>query len=268
MELSALLASEIVLPSIPRVIALLLSEFMHDDPDLKNISQLISTDPALTTRLLQKANSSEFMLEGKVGSVSEALAILALAHIRDMATSAATAASLKAVPGIHLQKFWAYSLDVAKISRSLAGVIKQNQGMAFTCGLIHAIGELIMHIGMPVEMAELNKEEPALDLKRNRAEYRIFGYCYAQVGAGFARNWQFPSTIVDALQHQCEPFENNAYEPMAGIIHLAAWRARAKEAKLAERELTVSFPAEVGEVLKLDIDMVLQQDPIHWPRRA
>jgi hypothetical protein len=48
------------------------------------------------------------------------------------------------------------------------------------------------------------------------------------------------------------------------VIHLAAWRARAKEADLSEREQAVSFPGAVGDVLRLDIDMVLQQDPIDW----
>ena len=53
MELKVLLASQFILPSIPRVVALLLSELDKDEPDLMKVSQLISTDPALTTRLLQ-----------------------------------------------------------------------------------------------------------------------------------------------------------------------------------------------------------------------
>ena len=175
MELNALLASPIVLPSIPKVVALLLSELDREVPDLKNITQLIGTDPALTTRVLQTANTPLFKLSGKVHSASEALALLDLAHIRHMAADAASAASLKGIPGVNLPQFWAYSLNVAKLSRSLPGVTRQNQGAAFTCGLIHAIGELVMHAGMPAEMAVLNKELGPLDLKRARAEMLRFG---------------------------------------------------------------------------------------------
>jgi HD-like signal output (HDOD) protein len=264
MELSALLAQPIALPSIPRVIALLLGELDREEPDLRQVSQLISTDLALTTRLLQAANTPFFKLSGRVHSVPEALAILGLPHIRTMAAQAASAASLKAVPGIHLQQFWAYSLNVAKLARSLAGVVRQNQGAAFTCGLIHAVGELVMHVGMPEEVAVLDREVPPLDLRRARAEFKQFGYCYAQVGAAYVRRWQFPQTIVDALEHQYAPFENHVYEPLAGVIHLATWRARAREANLSERAMAVTFPGEVGEVLGLDIDMVLQQDPFDW----
>jgi HD-like signal output (HDOD) protein len=264
MELNDLLASQFVLPSIPQVVALLLSELEQNEPNLMKISQLISTDLALTTRLLQTANSGYFKLSGKINSVSESLAILGLNHVHSMAMAAASSVSFKAVAGINLQQFWVYSLNVAKLSRSLAGVVRQNQQAAFTCGLIHAVGELAMHMGMPEELKLLDRDTPALDLRRAHVENSAFGFCYAQVGAGLARQWHFPQPIVEALDHQDAPFENDVYEPLAGVIHLATWRARAEEAHLPDKALAVTFPGSVGEVLELDIDMVLQQDPFDW----
>jgi HD-like signal output (HDOD) protein len=264
MKLTELLALQFNMPSIPKVVALLLNELAHEDVDLRKITQLISTDPALTTRLLRLANTPFFELSGKINSVSEALALLELRHVRTMAQEAASGASLKAVPGINLQKFWDYSLDVARISRSLAGLVRQNQQAAFTCGLIHAIGELAMHLAMPDTIAKLDAEVPPLDPRRARAERKKLGFCYAGVSAGYARNWEFPQAMVDALEHQYAPFENDVYEPLAGVIHLAAWRARGKEAGLKERELAVTFPDSVGVALGLDFDMVLQQDPFDW----
>ena len=264
MKISALLEQQFNLPSIPKVVALLLVELDRPEVDLKKINQLISRDPALTTRLLQLTNSPFFKLSGKISSVSEALALLNLAQVRTMAKEAATHASLKAVPGINLQQFWDYSLNVARVSRSLAGVVRQNQQAAFTCGLIHAVGELAMHLAMPDLIAKLDHDIDPLDLRRAKAERFHLGYCYASVSAGYARMWHFPQPMVEALEHQYAPFENNVYEPLAGVIHLAAWRARGKEANLTDRGLAVTFPGEVGEVLGLDIDMVLQQDPFDW----
>lgn len=264
MTLNELLDRPFQMPSIPKVVALLLVELDRPEADLRRITQLISTDPALTTRLLQLANSSFFKLSGRIHSVSEALALVDLAHVKTMAQAAATQASLKAVPGIQLQRFWDYSHDVARISRSLAGLVRQNQQAAFTCGMVHAIGELAMHLGLPDAMSLLDADVPPLDLRRAKAERRLLGYCYASVSAGFASRWQFPQTLIDALEHQYAPFENHVYEPLAGVIHLASWRARGKEAKLTQRELAVTFPDSVGIALSLDIDMVLQQDPFDW----
>jgi HD-like signal output (HDOD) protein len=264
MNLNELLLRQFNLPSIPKVVALLLVELDRNEVDLKKVTQLIGTDPALATRLLRLGNSDFFKLSGRIHSVSEALALLNLAQVRSMAQEAAAAASLKAVPGIQIQRFWDYSLNVARVSRALAGVVRQHQQAAFTCGLIHAFGELAMHLAMPQACAELNARFDPLDLRRASAERSTFGYCYATVGAGFARMWHFPQPMVEALEHQYAPFENNVYEPMAGVIHLAAWRARCKEAGMNERALAVTFPGTVGLALGLDIDMVLQQDPFDW----
>lgn len=268
MTLDALLAKRFVLPSIPRVVALLLSQLDQPEPDLRRVNQLISTDPALTVRLLQWANTDFFQLAGQVNSAPEALAILSLGQIRALGAEAAASASLRAVPGIALQPFCAYSLDVAKLSRSLAGVVRQNQQAAFTCGLIHAVGELALHLGMPDATLALDREVAPLELRRARLQRRHWGFCYAQVGAGLARQWQLPQPIVDALEHQYAPFDNDVFEPLAGVIHLATWRARARAAALPDKALADTFPSSVGEVLGLDVDMVLQQDPIDWSVRG
>jgi HD-like signal output (HDOD) protein len=264
MNLNELLLRPLSLPSMPKVLALLLVELDRSEVDLKKVNQFIGSDPALSMRILRLANSDFFKLSGKIKSVSEALALLNLALVRSMAQEAAQSASLRAVPGINLQRFWDYSLNVARVSRALAGVVRQNQQAAFTCGLIHAIGELAMHLALPQETALLSEKYEPLDLRRASAERNAFGYCYATVGAGLARMWHFPQAMSDALEHQYAPFENNVYEPLAGVIHLAAWRARAKEAQLNERALAVTFPGSVGLALGLDIDMVLQQDPFDW----
>ena len=268
MELHALLACPTALPTMPKVVALLMNELNREEPDLRKVSQLVNTDPGLTTRVLQLANSAFFQLSRRVGSVSEALAVLGLTHIRSLVSVASLSGAFKTVPGIDLQQFWRYSIDVARVSRSLAGVVHQNQGTAFTAGLIHGVGELVMHMGMPDEMRPIDDVVGPIDPERGRVEARILGYDYGQVGAGLARAWHFPDQIVDALQYQLAPFDNDAYEPLAGVVHLATWRARCREAKLPAASLNETFPDVVALALGLDIDAVLQQDPIDWTTSA
>jgi HD-like signal output (HDOD) protein len=264
MELKELLASPVALPSIPKVVAQLLSELDQDEPDLRKISQWVKTDPALTTRLLQMANSAMFQLAKPVGSVSEALAVLGLGQVRSLVCAAAVGGAFTKISGMDMPQFWRYSLNVAKLARTLAGMLKRNTSTAFTAGLIHAVGELVMHIGMPAKMLALDKVTPPLHMDRAQGELSLLGYCYAEVGAGFARAWHFPPQIVEGLGSQVKPFENEVYEPLSGVLHLAAWRARAKEADYDQGSLADTFPDVVALHLKLDIDMVLQQDPIDW----
>lgn len=264
MQLEALLNYPRALPTMPRSVSDLLVEMNKEDPSPKRVGELISRDPALTTRVLRLSNSAFFRVSRKVGSADEAVALLGMTHVRSLVMAAALGAGFKNVPGVDLKQFWRYSLRVAEISRSLAGLLRQNEGNAFTAGLIHAIGDLIMHIAMPDEVASIDMRVPPLDLQRAAAEKSAFGYSYADVGAGMVEKWQFPTAMVSALVNQIEPFEGAAYDPLGGVLHLASWRARAEEIQLDSNGLAATFPDMVGLTLGLDLDSVLGKDPSEW----
>ena len=264
MQLEALLNFPRALPAMSRTVSELLAEMNKDDPNPKRVSDLISQDPSLTTRVLRLSNSAFFRVSRKIGSAEEAVAMLGMTHVRSLVMAAALGSSFKNVPGVNLPQFWRYSLRVADISKSLAGVLRQNESNAFTAGLIHAIGDLIMHIAMPDLVGPLDMGTPPLDLNRAQAEMSVFGYTYAQVGAGMAEKWQFPPDIVSALNNQISPFEGDAYDPLGGVLHIASWRARAEEIQLDENGLVATFPDLVGLSLGLDLDSVLGKDPSEW----
>ena len=242
------------------------------DPErMQSINTLVPPlDPRrakLEQRLLELANAPAHQLTRQVAGISEALVLLGSAPLQTLVSSATLGTAARAVQGINLQQFWRYSLHTAKLARSLAGVVFQNPTAAYTAGLLHGLGELLIHLGNPQKAQSMNTLVLPLDMRRGKIEQRILGYSYSHVSAALAQRWLLPQVVVDALQYQAAPFENTAYEPLAGVIHLAAWRVRGREAGLSERELAVTFPGEIGLMLGLDIDMVLQQDPIDWTVR-
>ena len=267
MELNALLGQPVALPSLPRTVALLMNELAQREPSLRRLNLLFGSDPVLAARLLGLANAPAHQLTRQVAGISEALVLLGSAPLQTLVSSATLGTAARAVQGINLQQFWRYSLHTAKLARSLAGVVFQNPTAAYTAGLLHGLGELLIHLGNPQKAQSMNTLVLPLDMRRGKIEQRILGYSYSHVSAALAQRWLLPQVVVDALQYQAAPFENTAYEPLAGVIHLAAWRVRGREAGLSERELAVTFPGEIGLMLGLDIDMVLQQDPIDWTVR-
>ena len=267
MELNALLGQPAALPSLPRTVALLMNELTQREPSLRRLNLLFGSDPVLSARLLELANAPAHQLTRQVAGISEALVLLGSAPLQTLVSSATLGTAARAVQGINLQQFWRYSLHTAKLARSLAGVVFQNPTAAYTAGLLHGLGELLIHLGNPQKAQSMNTLVLPLDMRRGKIEQRILGYSYSHVSAALAQRWLLPQVVVDALQYQAAPFENTAYEPLAGVIHLAAWRVRGREAGLSERELAVTFPGEIGLMLGLDIDMVLQQDPIDWTVR-
>jgi len=150
------------------------------------------------------------------------------------------------------------------VARALAGTVQASPTAAYAAGLMHGLGELAMHMIDPGRAATITELVGPLDPRRAELEMRLCGYTYSHVSAGLARRWNLPPLLADALQHLYAPLAQPGFDPLACVLHIAAWRARSREAQWDERALAVSFPGEVGVALGLDIDMVLRQDPVDW----
>jgi hypothetical protein len=66
--------------------------------------------------------------------------------------------------------------------------------------------------------------------------------------------------MIDAIQHQAAPFDNDVYEPIAGVIHVASWRARAQELSMNTEGLINTYPDPVGLILGIDPDIVIGEE--------
>ena len=260
MNLDKLLKQPNTLPSAPKVVRKLIDTFNQEDVDLLYAASVIEDDPVLTAKLLKMANSAFFGLHRSVSNARDAINVMGLIKVRALVIGASLGEGFHSVGSVNLNQFWRYSMNAANLSRYIALPIKIDESTAFTAGLVHGIGELMMHVGMPEAMLDLDRSIPMLDLKRARAEQGLFGYSYAEVGAALAREWRFPKKMVDAIQHQTAPFENDVYEPIAGVIHVASWRARAQELSLGSEGLINTYPDPVGVALGIDPDIIIGED--------
>lgn len=267
MDIKALLTPPVALPSMPRTVALLLNELGSEAPNLRRLNQLFGTDPALAARLLEQANQDAFQAPRQIVGIPEALALLDVRQLRALVAAAPLGTALRTVPGMNLPQFWRYSLNTAKLARSFAGLVHHNRIAAYTAGLLHGLGEIVLYLAWGEKALAMNALVAPLDVRRPKIEQRLCGFSYSQISAALAQQWRLPQEIVDALRYLHAPFDNEVYEPLAGVLHLAAWRARTREADMNDKELAVAFPGEIGLALGLDIDMVLQQDPIDWMAR-
>lgn len=260
MQLEKLLKQPSALPAAPKVVRRLISTFDQEEVDMVQVAALIEEDPVLTAKMLKTANSAFFGLTRTVYSAREALNVMGLIKVRALVIAAAFGDSFHAVGSINLNQFWRYNMNTANLARYIALPIRIDENTAFTSGLIHNIGELVMHVGMPEAMIDLERSVPLLDLKRATAEKALFGYSYAEVGAALAREWHFPKRMINAIEHQRAPFENEVYEPIAGVLHIASWRARAEEQHMRSELLINTYPDTVGLVLGIDPDIVVGED--------
>ncbi|MBI3384139.1 MAG: HDOD domain-containing protein [Aquabacterium sp.] len=261
MQLEALFKQPQALPAIPKIVHELIDSFNSDDVSIDEIAKKLAADPVLSARLLRLANSAYYHVSRSVGTVNDALSMLGFVTVRTLVISSGLTGGYKSMPGMDLSQFWRYSLHTAAVSGWLAKRASVNVDQAFTVGLMHAIGQLVMHAGMPEQMLHLDKLASPMDPRRIDMETTSFGYSFANVGAELARQWRFPVTFVDAISKFPAPLAAAPFDPVAGVIHLAVWRARAEHNQLAPEELASTIPADVCAKLGLKPDALLKEMP-------
>ncbi|BEV16216.1 HDOD domain-containing protein [Herbaspirillum sp. DW155] len=252
MKLEALFQQQTALPSIPKVVQEVIESFNNDAVSIEQIARKLAADQVLSAKILRLANSSYYHVSRTIGTVDDAVLMLGFMTVRTLVISTGMAGSFKKLPGVDLKLFWRYSLDTAIIAKWLAKEVKLNAEFAFTVGLMHAIGQLVMHAGMPEQALEVDKVAGPLDARRLDVERTSFGYDFADVGAELARRWRFPDEFAQVIKAFPQPLLGT-YDPFAALIHVAAWRARAEEHKYDADELESTFPAEVAGRLGLSL---------------
>lgn len=255
---------ELALPCQPRVVALLLSELASDAFNLRRVNQLFGSDPVLAARLLALANSRAFQMSGMVRGVPQAVTLLGAQQLRTLVKRAQKGMTVRVMPGLELAAFWHFSTMTAKLARRLSALVHLDGSAAYAAGLLHGLGQLTLHYAPSAQVVSLDHAWSIWDPRRPRQEERQWGHCATQTAAALLKQWHLPRELVDALQYMENPLAFDQFEPLAGVLHLAAWRTRTTACQWSERSTLLSFPTEVGVALGLDMDVVLQQDQSVW----
>lgn len=209
------------LPSLPVVVLELLSSMDQDDTDVHVLAQKIELDQALAAKTLRIANSSFYGMQSKVTSIPQAVSVLGFHSIRTVVTACALTGSFAPVSGgFDFQAFWRHSLATAIAARLLAPHLCVNPETAFTAGLLHDLGTLVLVTRFPAEHALVRSYRQAHDCQMADAELAVIGIDHAQVGSALAAYWKFPEAIQQAVadHHAIDRLEAGGL-PLA--VHLA-----------------------------------------------
>lgn len=202
------LARLVDLPSLP---TLLMDALQHttEKQNLSILADKIAQDPATVARILRIANSPFYGMSREIGSLREAIILLGVNRVRDMLISACF---LKILPERHKDfdypSFWHHSLAVADCARQLGMHTGLSLDIAFTAGLLHDIGRLVIVFVFPDEYSRLIKEPHPNRLETERL---IMGFDHVEIGSKVAQRWNFPFAIQDAIeQHETPPAQGAA----------------------------------------------------------
>src|ERR1700712_2052797 len=205
--LQTFVASVQHLPLFTGTAAQLVRSIDREDVTANELSRLISTDAALTAHLLRMVNSPYYGLSRKIGTVSEAFALLGLDLVRRTVTVAVLQRPLFSYlhDSATARAFWRHKLVVAALSRHVALRAGGNSELAYMAGLMHDVGRLVL-VGQFPEHADMLLRRDGEDVGGAR-EIEAFGFNNAQVGAALLEHWGLPEEIVQAAHEHLDLVE-------------------------------------------------------------
>ncbi|HWV15733.1 MAG TPA: HDOD domain-containing protein [Cellvibrio sp.] len=246
------------LPNIPKVVQELIESFGDDEVSNNEIAQKISADQVLTIKVLRAANSAHYGGNRKIGSVSDAVFLLGFNAVRTLVLASGLTGAFKAPEGFDIRKFWHDSFAVAAVCKWVAKFSRDDMETAFTCGMIHNIGELLIHIIMPAECAEIEKNRNG-DNNNSAIEKKYLGFDFADAGAELASRWKFPEAIVQGIRYQLTPYEAEKFPRLAGVIHIALYLNKMNEEGADTEAILAGFPHEVATSLNINIGKLIEK---------
>lgn len=225
MDLHSVVMHRSKLPTIPKVAQQVIASLSSADVSLSQIGQSIRTDPVLSMKILRLANSAFFQVSRTVESVDDALQLLGLSTVRNLALGNGLMGAYSDVTGLDLPAFWKHSLHTAALAGWLADRCDVMAEQAFTLGLIQGVGQLQLHVAAPAAMQSLDAACSVLDAARPALERDALGFDFGTVSAALARSWNIPPHLVKALDVVCHPLDTEPFNPLAAVVHLAYWHA-------------------------------------------
>ena len=128
------------------------------DPDASagRMSRLVELDPALSATVLRMANSPYFGVSGRVGGARQAVVMLGVKSVGSLAVSRTASLVFSEDDGVAPPGYWTHSIATAVACSTLAPSTGISEDEAFTSGMLHDIGSLILHNepGEPVSIAD------------------------------------------------------------------------------------------------------------------
>ena len=223
MSARELIHDHLELLSLPEVC--LRIQQLAEDPhaDMVEFSQLVSQDPALTTRLLKLVNSAYYGFPGRIDTLSRAVNLVGIAELRNLTLAMG---AMKVFGGLENERFdmlgfWRHSVHCALLARLLAKrahVLHAER--LFIAGLLHDVGRLLIFSLLPESGARIQQHVAAGE-PVSEAERSELGYDHADAGYQLLDSWKLPPALCIAVAFHHRPQAAEQARLEASLVYLA-----------------------------------------------
>lgn len=212
------------LPSMPSLYTEIVEELGSPRSSVRRVGEIISKDIGMSSKLLQLVNSSFFGFPAHVSSIFRAVQLLGLETIKALILTIKVFSrfDLRSQPPYSSQQLWEHSIATGVLARSLATQEDLEQSKideAFTAGLLHDLGKLILLEKLPLKCSEIGKIVRSSQCPLWEAERQVLGTDHAKMGGYLLGIWGISESIIDAVafHHDPESGSKKAFSTLTAV---------------------------------------------------
>lgn len=244
------------LPPVPDVYKRLCEELQSAECSVAAVSRIIETDQAILSKILQLVNSAFFGVRHRVTSAAQASSMLGLQTLKSLVLMSGLFTPMQQASfpkGFSIEEKWRHSAKVGIYAEALCkheSAPKEMAADAYTAGLLHDAGELILAISCPDDYVHVRDYGMLNQIPAYEAERKVLGCTHAELGAYLLGIWGLPDQIVEAVAYHHNPSESTSQSlsPLA-LVHAADRMDPQKgnlESDIAASPLDLAFLARIG----------------------
>jgi len=245
------------LPATPGVVVRLIGLFRQPEHEVDEIVELMRQDPSLTAEVLRHCNSAYFAWEEPIADVFEAIMRLGFYEVYQIAVTMFGLQTLSApqrAGSIGVKSLWRHSAATAVMAGVIARKVDEPEGMAFTAGLLHDVGKIVLALKAGAAYAAVTDECEKSGAPLQETESKRFGFGHSEVGARLLERWGVPVEISVPVRCHHDASWLPPLERLCAIVSLGNAMAHAADAPSPENQ---NGPPEARTALRV---LRLEQD--------
>lgn len=215
-----------VLPVLPAVVMKVIDLVDQDDVSAEQLQRTISMEPALSSKVLQLANSAYYGLSRQVSTIQQAVMVLGFQAIKNLVLGISAFQVLRGAKPMSPADIalWEHSFACAGVASELAKLkrmsLRQSETV-FMGGLLHDIGLLYLRQHANSDLQRLERVADG-SLTRHEAERQALGIDHAEIGGLIADHWQLPVALVRMIaEHHAAYLTHDEHMEMVACVELA-----------------------------------------------
>lgn len=216
------------LPSWPIITSRLMEVIGREEHSATEVVRLVSMDATIATKVIRVANSAAYARRGGAAGLSQAVVILGEQIVAGIAIGASAEVLFNSeLTGYEMESgaLWKHSLRTAFAASELVkrAKAKVSEDQAFTCGLLHDIGKIVISNFLEKNRNQLRAEMSKFITEDFRiSEKKYLGVDHCDVGAVLADTWNLPVAIKHCITHHHSPSEaEEHFRHLVYAVHLA-----------------------------------------------